>query len=91
MTQPHKSPALVRLPHCANQSFAQGAKLLPKYPVGMEKVRDRNVLLAAMIAAVELFLLLQQRGGFRSWYHRLAEEADQSLEVLGAYTQVQVI
>ncbi len=30
MTQPHKSPAPVRLPHCANQPFAQGAKLLPR-------------------------------------------------------------
>jgi hypothetical protein len=30
MTQPYKSPALVRLPHCANQPFAEGAKLLPR-------------------------------------------------------------
>ena len=42
--------------------------------VGVEKVRDRNVLLAAIIAAVEFFFSPQLSGSFHSRCCRLAEE-----------------
>ncbi len=42
--------------------------------VGVEKVRDRNVLLAAIIAAIEFFLSPLLSGSFQSRGCRLAEE-----------------
>jgi hypothetical protein len=42
--------------------------------VGVEKVRDRNVRLAAIIAAIEFFLSPQLSGSFHSRCCRLAEE-----------------
>ena len=45
-----------------------------KSPVGVEKVRDRNVLLAAIIAAIEFFLSPLLSGSFHSRGCRLAEE-----------------
>ena len=50
--------------------------------MAVEKVRDRNVFPAAMIAAAEFFFSPQLRGGFHSGCCRLTEEADQSLDVL---------
>jgi hypothetical protein len=50
--------------------------------VGVEKVRDRNVFLAAIIAAGEFFLLTSAKC-FHSGGCGLAEEPHQSLEVLG--------
>ncbi len=47
MTQPHKCPALVRLPHCANQPFAQGAELLAKYPWFVHRSRRAAGVLRA--------------------------------------------
>ena len=45
-----------------------------KRPVGVEKVRDRNVRLAAVIAAIEFFLSPQLIASFHSRCCRLAEE-----------------
>jgi hypothetical protein len=59
------------------------ARLLVKSPVGVEKLRDRNVFLAPSIAAAEFFLLTSLSGGCHSGGCRLAEEAHESLEVLG--------
>jgi hypothetical protein len=42
--------------------------------VGAEKVGDRNVFLAAIIAAIEFFLSPQLTGSFHSTCCRLAEE-----------------
>ena len=48
----------------------------------VEKVRDRNELLAAIITAIEFFLSPQLRGSFDSGCCRSAEEAHQSLNIL---------
>ena len=44
-------------------------------PVGVEKVCDRNVLLAAIIAAIEFFLSPPLSGSFHSRGCWLAEES----------------
>jgi hypothetical protein len=59
--------------------------------VGVEKVRDQNVLLATIVAAVEFFLLRQLKGSVHSGCYRLAEEADQSLDVLGSRRQEELL
>jgi hypothetical protein len=59
--------------------------------VGVEKVRDRDVFSVAMIAAAEFLFSPQLRGGFHSGCCRLAEEADQSLEVLGSRRQEELL
>jgi hypothetical protein len=51
--------------------------------VAVEKVRDRNGFLAAMIATIKFFLSPQLSGSFHSRCCRLVEEPHQSLEVLG--------
>ena len=50
--------------------------------VGVEKVRDRNVLLAAIIVAIEFFLSPQLSGSCHGGCCWLAEEPHQSLDVL---------
>jgi hypothetical protein len=42
--------------------------------VGVEKVRDWNVLLVVIIAAGEFFLSPQLKGSFHNGCYRLAEE-----------------
>jgi hypothetical protein len=59
--------------------------------VGVEKVRDRNVLLAAIIAAIEFFLSPQLSGSFHGGYCRLAEEPHQPLDVLGHGRQQELL
>jgi hypothetical protein len=50
--------------------------------VGVEKVGDRNVFSAVMIAAAEFFFSFQLRGGFQDGSCRLAEEPHEALDVL---------
>src|SRR5271167_3516267 len=64
---------------------------LMKSGVGVEKVGDGNVFSAAAIAGSVLFFSLQLRDGFHRGYCRLAEEADQSLEVLGSRCQEELL
>ena len=59
--------------------------------VGVEKVRDRNVFPAAMIVPAEFFFSPQLRGGLHGGGCRLAEEADESLEVLGSRRQEELL
>jgi hypothetical protein len=67
--QPDKEPmSLTSLMHQAVYGW------LSLTGVGVEKVRDRNELLAAIITAIEFSLSLQLRGSFHSRCCRLAEE-----------------
>ena len=59
--------------------------------MGVEKVRDRNVLLAAIIAAIEFFRSPQLRGSFHSRCCRLAEEPHEPLDVLGHGCQEELL
>ena len=59
------------------EGYAQAdgnSRWLTKSGVGVEKVRDRNVFPAAMIAVAELLFSPQLRGGFHGGCGRLAEE-----------------
>ena len=59
--------------------------------MGVEKVRDRNALLAAIVAAVEFFLSAQLGGSFHSRSCRLAEEPHESLDVLSHGCQEELL
>src|ERR1700680_1219284 len=50
---------------------------------GVEKVRDRNVLLVVIIAAIEFFLSPRVSGNFHSRCCRSTEEPHKPLDVLG--------
>ena len=62
-----------------------------KHPVAVEKGRDRNIFLAAIIAAVEFLLLPHLGGGFDGGCCRLAEEPHESLDVLGCRCQEELL
>jgi hypothetical protein len=59
--------------------------------VAAEKLRDRNVFLAAIIAVVEFFLSHQLSGSFHSGCCRLVEEPHRSLDVLGRRCQEELL
>jgi hypothetical protein len=64
---------------------------LAKSGVADEKLRDRNVFLAAIIAAVDFFLSPQLGGSFHSGCCRLVEEPHHSLDVLGRRCQEELL
>jgi hypothetical protein len=64
---------------------------LSRTGVGVEKVGDRNVFLAAIIAAIEFFLSPKLSGSFHSRCCRLAEEPHYSLEVLVSRCQEELL
>src|ERR1039457_4872754 len=59
--------------------------------VAVEKVRDRNVLLAAIIAAIEFFVSPPLSGSFHSRGYRLAEDPHSPLDVLGHGRQEELL
>jgi hypothetical protein len=59
--------------------------------VGVEKVRDRNVFWATIIAVIEFLSLFQLRGSFDRGCCRLAEEAHQSLDVLSRCSKPELL
>ena len=66
--------ALLETLKCQGPDDGRSAGLLSKSGVGVEKVRDRNVFPAAMIAVAEFMFSPQLRGGFHGGCRRLAEE-----------------
>jgi hypothetical protein len=59
--------------------------------VGVEKVRDWNVFLAGIIAAVEFFLSPRLSGSFHGRCSRLAKEPHESFDVLGRRGQEELL
>jgi len=59
--------------------------------VAVEKVRDRNIFLAAIKAAVEFFLPPQLSGSFQGRCCQLPEEPHESLDVLGHRCQEELL
>ena len=59
--------------------------------MGVDKVRDRTSFLPVIVAAAELLLSPQLRGGFHSRCCRVAEEPHLSLDVLSRCCQEELL
>jgi hypothetical protein len=87
-----RARGLKTLEHCLNYPIRAEAfeTQLLLAGVGVEKVRDRNVFWATIIAVIE-FSLFYLRGSFDSGCCRLAEEAHQSLDVLSRCSKPELL